>query len=108
MSPRRHVEDYQSVIDHIKATNLGGRVDGQRIALWGVSYRWVRAVHAVRCAHCALCELSVLSARCTRRALSVLSALSAGWGMRAPTCRSMQEAAYSMTQTHSRTCIAVH
>eukprot|EP00882_Tetradesmus_deserticola_P000805 GHRQ01000876.1.p1 GENE.GHRQ01000876.1~~GHRQ01000876.1.p1 ORF type:complete len:403 (+),score=125.66 GHRQ01000876.1:228-1436(+) len=38
VSPRRHIQDWHAVVAHVQATNLGGQVDGSRIALWGVSY----------------------------------------------------------------------
>lgn len=38
VSPRRHLQDWEEVVKHVKGTNLDGRVDGTRIGLWGVSY----------------------------------------------------------------------
>ncbi|GBF91668.1 alpha beta hydrolase [Raphidocelis subcapitata] len=38
VSVTRHLQDYASVLDHVQSTNLGGRVDGGRVALWGVSF----------------------------------------------------------------------
>ncbi|WIA34310.1 hypothetical protein OEZ86_012649 [Tetradesmus obliquus] len=38
VSPKRHIQDWHAVVDHVQATGLGGQVDGSRIALWGVSY----------------------------------------------------------------------
>ncbi|CAM9575129.1 unnamed protein product, partial [Phaeothamnion confervicola] len=38
INPWRHIKDYQAALEHVRTDGLGGRVDPERLALWGTSF----------------------------------------------------------------------